>query len=176
MGSLHHQTVNVVQRLSLSWKETFQSVLGKENFWEPDLQNSLAKAIMNVSPKRMPAPGPALLPRWMLVLRPFFPTEMDATVAPNGVVGNSNTADIAIETGYCAANNRIHHNTFENGAEGVFTYSCDNTQIYSNTFQNLSDCGVLASDAKQVDFHRKSTQDGPRVASMSDQGRVAIKQ
>jgi parallel beta-helix repeat protein len=37
------------------------------------------------------------------------------------VVGDSSAADIAIKMGYCGANNRIHHNTFEKGAEGVFT-------------------------------------------------------
>jgi parallel beta-helix repeat protein len=67
------------------------------------------------------------------------------------IVGDSNTADIAIKMGYCGANNRIHGNLFENGAEGVFTLLCDNTQIYSNTFQHLSDCGVLASDAPSDD-------------------------
>jgi hypothetical protein len=68
------------------------------------------------------------------------------------VVGDSSTADIAIKMGVCGANNRIHHNIFENGAEGVFTYLCDNTQIYSNTFRQLSDCGVLSSDAAQKDY------------------------
>jgi hypothetical protein len=46
----------------------------------------------------------------------------------------------------------FNHNTFENGAEGVFTYLCDNPQIYSNTFQQLSDCGVLTSDAPQAGY------------------------
>jgi hypothetical protein len=66
------------------------------------------------------------------------------------IVGGSNTADVAIKMGYCGKNNRIHHNIFEKGAEGVFTYLCDNPQIYSNTFQHLSDCGVLASDSFQA--------------------------
>jgi hypothetical protein len=66
------------------------------------------------------------------------------------VVGDTSTADIAIVMRVCGANNRIHHNTFENGGEGVFIYLCDNAQIYSNTFQQLSDCGVLASDFAQL--------------------------
>jgi parallel beta-helix repeat protein len=77
------------------------------------------------------------------------------------VVGDSSTADVAIKMGYCGANNCIHNNTFEKGGEGVFTYSCENTQIYSNTFRQLSDCGVLVSDAFQLNF--PSTPSGETV-------------
>jgi parallel beta-helix repeat protein len=67
------------------------------------------------------------------------------------VVGDTSTADVAIRIGVCGKNNCIHDNTFQNGGEGIFTYLSDNTQIYSNTFQHLSDCGVLASDFAQLD-------------------------
>jgi len=66
------------------------------------------------------------------------------------IVGDGSTHDVAIKMGYCGANNRIRHNIFEKGAEGVFTYSCDDPQICCNTFRHMSDCGVLVSDAYQV--------------------------
>jgi hypothetical protein len=63
-----------------------------------------------------------------------------------------NTADVAIELHYCGKNNRIHHNIFEKGGEGVFTLVCDNTQIYSNTFRHMSDSGVVSSSFLQEDY------------------------
>jgi parallel beta-helix repeat protein len=66
------------------------------------------------------------------------------------IVGNQSTHDVAIKIGFCGANNHIHHNIFEQGGVGIFSYLCDNTQIYANTFRHLSDSGVLASDALQA--------------------------
>jgi hypothetical protein len=84
------------------------------------------------------------------------------------IVGDNSTADIAIQMRYCGANNRIHHNKFENGGEGVFTCLCDNTQIYSNTFQHLSDCGVLASDFLQAEFVKTPSGETVQGNTFSD--------
>jgi hypothetical protein len=84
------------------------------------------------------------------------------------IVGDQNTADVAIKMGYCGANNRIHHNIFEKGGEGVFTYSCDNPQIYCNTFRHMSDCGVLASDALQVNNPRTPSGETVQCNTFTD--------
>jgi Right handed beta helix region len=67
------------------------------------------------------------------------------------IVGDSSTADVAIKMRFCGKNNLIHNNIFQYGANGVFTYLCDNTHIYSNVFQHLSDSGVLVSDSASDD-------------------------
>jgi hypothetical protein len=84
------------------------------------------------------------------------------------IVGDTNTADVAIKMGYCGANNRIHHNIFECGAEGIFTYLCDNTQIYCNTFRHMSDCGVLASDADQKTYPKLPSGETVQCNQFSD--------